>query len=191
MKSQKGFGLVPFLLILLLVTAVGFTGYYVYNQQTKKTEKSEVAGDSLTKITTTPSPSTTPKATVAPAATPTPDTQKYLVIKEWGVKVPLSSGIQNATYKIETSNNEYVYIQNPSLTTSCPHSIGTIWRTDKSSYTELVDGTTKQGIKQGNNYFYYYSSVNPADATNKCNKDIQINSSESELSQALAKILAE
>lgn len=96
-KSQKGFGLVPVLLILILVSVVGSTGYYVYNQQNNnKTDKSEVAGDVIAEETPISTP--TPTATMSPVTGTQPaNTQKYLFIKEWGVKIAMP----NSTYTME------------------------------------------------------------------------------------------
>ena len=46
MKNQKGFGIVPVLLVLILISIVSFTGYFVWNRQTEKNkeETSQVAG---------------------------------------------------------------------------------------------------------------------------------------------------
>ena len=75
MKNQKGFSVVVLLLSILVVTAVGFTAYYVWNTQTnKKEEKAEVVSSTETE-----------KAKPTEAITPTKEEQKYLVIKEWGV----------------------------------------------------------------------------------------------------------
>jgi hypothetical protein len=90
MNKQKGFSAVILLLVLLLLVAVGFTGYYVWNTQNNKNKDvAEVAPATETKqqtpITTTPAP--------------VKEEQKYLVIKEWGVKIPLSEKINDLTYR--------------------------------------------------------------------------------------------
>ena len=80
-RNQKGFGIVPILLILILVAIVGFTGYYVYNNN-KKTDKN-----------------TTNQET---SKTTTEDKNAgYLVINEWNVRVKLGSADPTfVTYKI-------------------------------------------------------------------------------------------
>ena len=56
MKGQKGFSAVALLLSLILVVAIGFTGYFVWNtQNNKKDDAAEVALATDTKISTTPS----------------------------------------------------------------------------------------------------------------------------------------
>ena len=39
MKNQKGFGLVEGILIVLVISALGFGGYYVWNQQQESQER--------------------------------------------------------------------------------------------------------------------------------------------------------
>lgn len=88
MKNQKGFSAVIVLLGLLLVVAVGFTGYFVWNtQNSKKDTAAEVAPATATKPETK-------QETPAPAK----EEQKYLVIKEWGVKIPVSGEISDLSY---------------------------------------------------------------------------------------------
>ena len=48
MKNQKGFSAVVLLLSLILVVAIGFTGYFVWNTQQNKETKSSVAGNETT-----------------------------------------------------------------------------------------------------------------------------------------------
>ena len=88
MNKQKGFSAVIVLLSLLLLVAVGFTGYFVWNTQNNKKDKSaEVAPATATK-------QEAQKESPAPAK----EEQKYLVIKEWGVSLPL----ENWSYTLET-----------------------------------------------------------------------------------------
>ncbi len=93
MNKQRGFSTVVLLLGLLLIVAVGFTGYYVWNSQNnKKEDKAEVA------------PATTTKQEAKKIEpSPVKEEQKYLVIKEWGVKIPLSEKITDLTYRFNTN----------------------------------------------------------------------------------------
>ena len=60
MKNQNGFSAAILLLTILVITAIGLTGYFVWNQQTTKNkeETSQVAGQQQakqeTKTTETP-----------------------------------------------------------------------------------------------------------------------------------------
>ena len=94
MKNQKGFSAVIVLLSILVITAIGFTGYYVFSKQrdTKETPVAAVAGAQ--------------EQAKAPAEQPTtpaqPENKDYLVIKEWSVKLPIASTISDATYDLSS-----------------------------------------------------------------------------------------
>lgn len=90
-NNQKGFAAVEAILILVIVAMIAGVGYYVWhsNQQTKATldEASKSAQNSLAKTTKKPTSVT-----------------QYLAIKEWGVKIPLTSDILDSYYV--TSNQD-------------------------------------------------------------------------------------
>jgi hypothetical protein len=99
MYKQKGFSAVVLLLGLLLIVAVGFTGYYVWNTQNNNKDNSkEVAPAAATKQESN-------QETPAPVK----EEQKYLVIKEWGVKIPVDD---NYTYKYSIyDSNGFTYMR--------------------------------------------------------------------------------
>lgn len=94
MKGQKGFSAVVLLLGILVVTAVGFTAYYVWNTQNNKKEESVVV-----------EPTAEVKSETVNNNTKTPDTQKYLVIKEWGVKIPISDKFADLNYRFNSTED--------------------------------------------------------------------------------------
>ncbi len=94
MKGQKGFSAVVLLLGILVVTAVGFTAYYVWNTQNNKKEESVVV-----------EPTAEVKSENVNNDTKTPDTQKYLVIKEWGVKIPISDKFADLNYRFNSTED--------------------------------------------------------------------------------------
>ena len=94
MKGQKGFSVVVLLLSILVVTAVGFTAYYVWNKKKKKKEESVVV-----------EPTAEVKSENVNNDTKTPDTQKYLVIKEWGVKIPISDNFADLNYRFNSTED--------------------------------------------------------------------------------------
>lgn len=107
LKNQKGFSAVVILLALILVAIVGFTGYYVWNTQQDKNDQNKQAAVANTAKQNTANTNQTEK----------PDTQKYLIIKEWNVKVPLTDKIADATYVV---TNGTVYLSTQSLTKKYP-----------------------------------------------------------------------
>jgi hypothetical protein len=109
MKKQNGFSAVIVLLSILVVTAIGFTGYYVWNtQQDKKEDTSTtqpaVAGAEETAATTEQTAEQAPQ-----------DTQKYLIIEEWGVKIPVESQYSDLVINryCENDMNDCAYIFSP------------------------------------------------------------------------------
>lgn len=167
MKNQKGFSAVILLLALVLVAIVSFTGYYVWNTQSNKktnSQQTKTADDSVAK-----------KQTDTTATKPA-DTTKYLVIKEWGVKIPLTDTIADTTYLYK---NGYVYVSTDSLTKKYPEcSTGktTVYAYGRfGSMKDPVDAPGAEGQTYGDimpnapkvGSYYYYGT--PAQAL--CNSN--------------------
>lgn len=93
-KIQEGFGVLPIILIVLVVAAIGGVGWTVYqNNKTKPTGASQDnSSNNQQSVDQQPSDST-PDPTVT-----------YLEIKEWGVKLPLSENIKDGYYTFIGSN---------------------------------------------------------------------------------------
>jgi len=132
MKKQNGFSAVIVLLSILVVTAIGFTGYYVWNtQQDKKEDTSTtqpaVAGAEETAATTEQTAEQAPQ-----------DTQKYLVIEEWGVKIAMP-GSEKATY----------LFYKPAAGTETQSLIGIDYNSSVSAYAKSDALTDKNCSKLG------------------------------------------
>lgn len=99
LKNQKGFSLVEGLLIIIALSIVGFTGFYVYNANKKEPNISDSSiyhkekQNDLSKQTEE-------------------DTAQNLDIKEYGVKVPLSNDLLDSKYRYEDG---YVYVSSDTL----------------------------------------------------------------------------
>lgn len=85
-NNQQGFSVVEALVVVAVVGLVGVAGWFVY--QHNRAQVSNAAGGGA--------PPTTQKATNN-TTTPAPTTT-YLTVKEWNVKLPLSSGATDAYY---------------------------------------------------------------------------------------------
>jgi len=97
-KNEKGFSAVEVVMVIVIIALIGVVGWMVYKNQHKTPVKVSIA-----KTTSSPSTSKTSPAnnsSTAPQAS-------YLVIKEWGVKLLLTTPINDATYQIVT-NNQYI-----------------------------------------------------------------------------------
>jgi hypothetical protein len=97
-SNQSGFAVLEIILIFVILGIVGFTGWYVWNSKknTNKTYDSSSAASQAKAASSKKSSN----------AKPAPPPQQYLVIKEWGVKIPLSASITGAYYVIKNSPPE-------------------------------------------------------------------------------------
>ena len=93
MNKQKGFSAVIVLLIILVLGAVGFAGYYVYKQQNKNT---------TTDSNNIPTAQTEQKQ----PETPTPNLKDYITFNEMGIKAPKESINSNIYYIYDTYLHE-------------------------------------------------------------------------------------
>lgn len=103
MQKQSGFAVLETLLLVVVLGLIGGTGYYVWHSK-QSTDKT---------LQNTNAVSTVPTITKKTPNTPTQTTTAgYLAIKEWGIKLPLSTEISDATYEFE---NGYAYLSTKSL----------------------------------------------------------------------------
>lgn len=84
--KQSGFGIVQALIIVVIIVAIGAGGWFVY--QHNRTQSTDAAGNPTGQQT-----NNTPTQSVS-----------YLTITEWGVKLPLTSGIKDAYYTVGTGS---------------------------------------------------------------------------------------
>jgi hypothetical protein len=95
-RNQKGFGAVEGLLFLILLSILGFTGYYVYHSQ-KNTDSSYS------------------NASKSNASTPVNSTQtNNLKFKELGVQITLPSSLSNLSYSLSSqAGTQYLSLSTP------------------------------------------------------------------------------
>jgi Tfp pilus assembly protein PilV len=107
---QSGFGLVAVLLAVVVVLALGGSGYAVYHAHHKKAPESKsTTTNQSTKSTSTTGSSTTGKST--PAVT-------YFTIKEWGVQAPYSG--TDFTYSPVSGYSNEMWLTSQQLTNAAP-----------------------------------------------------------------------
>jgi type II secretory pathway pseudopilin PulG len=111
MKSgQKGFTVVETLLVLILVSIIGFTGYYVYHSRNNANVNYNNSANSSNVSTSSSS-----------------NSSKF-VFKEIGVQVQLPSSLKDLSYTVFQSDNG-----NPNLALSTPEFVGALNKCDPTT----------------------------------------------------------
>lgn len=180
-KNETGFSPIEVILVLVIVGLMGVVGFMVYNNQ-NKTKPATVATRTSTPTATTQTKTTTP--TTVPATNSQGD---YLVIKEWGVEIPLTADVKDAYYtslKDNTFSNPVYAIGIHSLTALDPNcapenrSVSLILRqtiaqhdenTNKNDPLNYPVYTTKIGGS-----YYGYDRSRAACSNNQKANDLQI-----------------
>lgn len=108
-NTQKGFGAVETVLIFVVVGIIGFAGWFVWNSQ-KQTDKTLTdASKGSSSVSATKTSSTTSNTT--DTTTTKTDTASYLVVKEWGIKIPMPSDDSSYAYSVQDSTDIWVTSQ--------------------------------------------------------------------------------
>ncbi|MDB5170610.1 MAG: hypothetical protein JWO35_304 [Candidatus Saccharibacteria bacterium] len=161
---QKGFAAIEVALLVVILGIIGGTSFFVYhsNQQ---------AGDALSSAAKASggSPVTSAKKKVAlktSVTTPTVTAPKYLTIKEWAVRLPLTSGVEDAYYIFRSGNTEDAYLSLRSLeTTMCAAdqtTVGAISRFSQNEIDPQTDATYLSEFPEASKVgAYYYRLVTP------------------------------
>ena len=87
-KKQNGFGIVP---VFVIVVVIGLAGWLIWSAMGNTSQNNVAPKNSATSQNQTNT------------QTKPIDTTKYLMIKEWGVKIPLSSENLGAYYTVDNS----------------------------------------------------------------------------------------
>ena len=160
--NSKGFGLVGVLLIVLVLVAAAGVGVYAHH----RSHKAKMVG-----TTSNTKPSTT---TTKPAPT---ETQQYIAIQEWGVRVPMPSNVavSDIYYAMGTdtqnSSSPEVGLASHKLdaiTSDCVPQKGThespfgwIERMTPTAYRQALADSQNTGIKDGTllgSYYYVWQA---------------------------------
>jgi Tfp pilus assembly protein PilV len=96
-KEEAGFSAIEILLSLIIVILITFVGYYVYHTQ-------KAANATYKAVAITANQAAPPTVSKSKAAgKDNLNAPSYLVIKEWGVKLALSTAIKDAQYSFSNS----------------------------------------------------------------------------------------
>ncbi len=151
-KNQKGFAHIAMVLAVIVVAAVGFTGWWVWRDNHK------------TKPAITSSSTPTSNISTVPATT-----QKYLTIKEWGVRMKLVSNISDIYY---TVNGQDISLGLRSLDqletkdgSSCQPDKNSVVLITKYNATEYQNFLKSSGYENNaihiGNYYYWKTVADP------------------------------
>jgi hypothetical protein len=159
-NNQSGFGAAKLILIVVVVALLVGLGYMFYKNQKKVTPVA---------ITT--------KTNTTPVTSPTKTEQKYLVVTEWGIKVPVTDPISDAYYMVSKSSQDAsgqpntVWLGLRSLDSGCPAAAASTGGTALAGIlrvtpteTEPVSGASYKhlypdGTTVGSYYYAYQSQT--------------------------------
>ena len=200
--DQRGFGAVEAVLIIVIVGILGFTGWFVWHSKhTTNTDLSSGKSQNSASITsfeqckkasgsklleTFPEQCVTKsgKSFTAPSQT---QTEAYLTITEWRVKLPLTSGIKDASYTISSSG--IVHVTTKQLTNLAAKVNGCRAGID-DIYLQRVTSNEKGGVHIGSYYYLQYHANEMACVSENTPEGEQIGVIQQELSAAIEKVVA-
>jgi hypothetical protein len=100
-KTQEGFAIIESLLIILILVIIGFGGYYVWHTQQQTNKTLDQAANTSQKTA-----SSTADSSAA---------QKYLTIKEWGIKFTTSKESRDAYYVFDDGTHQYINLDSKDI----------------------------------------------------------------------------
>lgn len=147
-KNQQGFSLIEIMLLLFVVVLISGLGYFVWNQNNSSNQNPASQGSSNSGSNTQNSQT---------AAT------KYLEIKEWGVKFPLSDTIADAVYAPSNDTTRRMDLSTASLANTDCGVTGSatpgLYRfsdvTSSPDYDDRAVTLKEDAVKIGDYYFTY------------------------------------
>ncbi len=158
--TQKGFGVIEGILIIVALSMIAGTGFYVINASKDKNEDSS----SVSSQKNDPKPETdTTNEVVA--------SQKYLTVSEWGIKIPLNDQVDGLAYTKQNGNIVFAFRSKilDNITKDCTAStviiergkaldkyIGEIGEAGsfKETYDAMMSENSPRFKKQLNDYYY-------------------------------------
>lgn len=152
--NQKGFGVVGVVLILVILGIVGFTGYFVWHSK----QEADKALDNNQQPTVSSSSPAAMENTKADA------NDGYLVVKEWGLRFKVPSGLKDVKYVVKgdtaafyakPTESEVQYRSDYALFEGgVPrYASGNLYRSEESTKTPVSDQPV-EGKKIGGHYYY-------------------------------------
>jgi hypothetical protein len=163
--SHHGFVLIEGILILIVLSIVGFTGWFIIHSRQEANVSYTAAQKSASDTIITKSKSK--------PATKVASGQKYLSVKEFGVRLQLTENTQSLYYFINPENPDYAYLSLKTVSDIAPNcaadkfSMGVISRQTPAQRQEAIDNpsdTNSVGTIRIGDYYYGYEGSH-ADCT--------------------------
>lgn len=219
MVSQKGFSAVELLLLTIAIALIAGTGFYVWhvkqnidktnNQTAFDSQPPDVGNkvstyDECLKAKGSKLLETYPQICVTLGGQhftqPTATKQKYLVIKEWGVKIPMSDKTADALYtpNNDSESSDMMHISTKTLEKlaaehkGCAYGINDIYLARNTTANESAKNADFAHI--GSYYYHYGSVIEPLCATQSDENNPllkQINDIQKQLRENLKSISAQ
>lgn len=176
-SRQDGFTIVEALLILIVIGIIGFTGWFVWHGKRATYKDLKASGTDQT----------------VASQYKTVDGQKYLLVRDWGVEVPLSGTISSLTSKLESDGTVH-FIYAPLRGTSCTvgGDVGVMTRftaSDVDSYSGKKMTALYPDAKIIKNY--YYAAVPPDNGCDDAALQAKLDSTRQPLISAIGAVQAQ
>ncbi|GEM_PF-1447726 len=178
--NKKGFSAIYVVLIIAIVGIIGFTGWYVWskNQTPKVSSYQECVKAKGAKILETypeqcvingqtfvnPSQKAAASMTTQtnnPTVQLPATTHRYLTIKEWGVKIPVSSDIYDLIYSIDNAlylnSEKFIALTNGECNLKNKEYLGYVIRSAEGTkqFKDTIIAKA-DGVKKIGDYYYLY-----------------------------------
>lgn len=117
-NEQKGFTVVELLVVIAVLVVVGFVGYFIgtHHGSTKTSTLTSASTQSPTSSSSSPPSQSTPTHTQTQTSS-----NQYLTVSQLGIRLPLSSGIQDLVYSLQPgSSSDTLYFSTKSLDAASP-----------------------------------------------------------------------
>ena len=156
--NQTGFAAVEAVLIVVILAILGGTGWFVWHSKQATDASLTNTANSQPGIAKKPAAPTSTKPVSSTATA-----QKYLVIKEWGVRMKLTDNLKDAYYVIKPDTSSSAFLSLQSLTAVAPEcapdkiSVGVLFRQTTAEHdTTVSEQTAPYGDVRIGNYYYGY-----------------------------------
>lgn len=151
--NQKGFSVIEIIIVVVVIGLIGVVGWLAYDRLNNKTTdtSNQQTGNSQ-------------KETPKQEEKQVDPNKGYLVVKEWGLRFKVPSGLTDAQYAIRDdelalfakpsgSNVQYVSNYKEYKDGNFQYPVGVVYRSTSSTKLFMND-ITREGKKVGNYYYY-------------------------------------